>query len=118
MKQVINNLIQIQLGDGTWVQDTKGRVLVAYDQDDEQSPVAIGLGETLGEAQHILTVEEMPRHTHTNGNIYCSTPGTGTTSGVAVSGGSGTVNAWYGDDGETGNGYSHNNIQPSIGVCR
>ena len=97
--------------DGTWTQ-LKDRFL-------------LGVGDTYktvnstgGEATHLLTEDEMPTHRHTNNSIYATTLGTGTTTGIAVSGGTGTVNWWADDTGETGGGQQHNNIQPSLCVAR
>lgn len=49
---------------GTWVQDSKGRVLVAYDPDQTEFNT---VGETGGEKTHTLTVDEMPSHSHRTG---------------------------------------------------
>lgn len=91
--------------DGTWTQ-LKDRFL-------------LGVGDTYktvnstgGESTHLLTEDEMPSHRHTNNSIYATTPGTGTSTGVAVSGGTGIVN-WYADNtGLQGKNYAHNNMPP------
>ena len=105
---------------GTWTRMRDGMVLVS-----ESSGSSAGhgapvwnVGDTDGEYWHTLTVEEIPSHRHKNNSIYGTTPGTGTTTGVAVSGGTGTVNWWANDAGETGGGQQHNNIQPSLCVAR
>lgn len=109
---------------GTWVMDTKGYVTVGGLVDGGDSPreggLDINLNETMGEVEHTLTVEEIPSHAHAQyavANLNSGGPGV-----------RGTFNDTYGpgqsryptgtETGENGGGQSHNNIQPSIGVCR
>lgn len=110
------------MADGEWVKDTEGLATVGAYNEGMNRPgndrVYITLNSVLGEARHQLTIEEMPRHTHASNGIYATTPGSGTTVGVAVSGGAGAVNWYGGNPNETGNSYDHNNVQPSIGVYR
>ena len=96
-------------GYGTWVRYAEGRTLVgqstkAGDPDDYKT-----IGNTFGENEHILTVEEIPNHTHEvnfhKGNISGSTrPATQNTSASAAN-----ITT-----GGAGGGQPHNNIQPSI----
>ncbi len=65
MKRLMLISIQTPRGGGTWVEDTKGRVLVAWDEEDHQSPVLIGLGEWKGSSTVTLTVDNLPAHHHT-----------------------------------------------------
>ncbi len=92
-------------GDGSTtfnLPDMRGRV-----------PVGIGAsgviipGDVGGEQNHILTVAEMPSHTHTTGLLHPYHANT--------SSGSGNT-AYAGDTGPTGDGLAHNNMQPYIGV--
>lgn len=105
---------------GTWTRMRDGVVLVSESAGSAAGTAAPvwNVGDKDGEYWHTLTEDEMPSHQHTNNSIYATTPGTGTTIGIAVSGGTGTVN-WYADNtGFKGEGKSHNNIQPSLCVAR
>ena len=89
---------------GTWVQTATGRTLVGVDSSDYDFNASKKSG---GEKTHILTVNEMPSHSH-------SMP-----SGLAFVGsgsnGSGLING--GSDQRiqpTGGGAAHNNMQPYI----
>ena len=96
-------------GYGTWVRHAEGRTLVgqstkAADPDDYKT-----IGNTFGENEHTLTLEEMPNHTHEvdfrKGNISGNTrPATQNTSASAAN-----ITT-----GGAGGGQPHNNIQPSI----
>ena len=46
---------------GTWVQISRGRVLVGVDENDNELATSNLQG---GEKEHILTIDEMPSHTH------------------------------------------------------
>ena len=57
-------------GYGTWVRYAEGRTVVgqstkAADPDDYKT-----IGNTFGENEHKLTIEEMPSHKHSKGDIY------------------------------------------------
>lgn len=96
---------------GTWVEDTYGRVTVAYQSDNTPFNQ---VGKVGGEQTHTLTIQEMPSHNHTIDNIDY---------GIAndnVLGGSyprmalnGTVTS-----NSTGGGQPHNILQPYIVVKR
>ncbi len=96
---------------GTWELYGKGRVTVCVDENDTDFN-AVGI--TTGEKKHTLTIEEMPKHTHTFPAKY----GTTQTSK--------SVFTWelncndYNEyqSSPTGGSQSHNNIQPSIVVYR
>ncbi len=66
-----------------------------------------GVGLSGGAATHILTIPEIPAHTHP------PLSGQFITSGAATVGGSGT--SWHGEatTGSTGGGGAHNNVQPT-----
>ncbi len=90
-----------------WVEHTElsGRVPVGLDEHDTDFNV---IGKELGEKTHILTIEEMPSHSHTmsgvmalRGDNYKNTNG--------KNGDGSTVDATN----NTGGDKSHNNIQPS-----
>lgn len=96
---------------GTWVEDSYGRVTVAYQSDNTPFNQ---VGKVGGEQTHKLRPEEMPSHNHTIDNIDY---------GIAndnVLGGSyprmalnGTVTS-----NSTGGDQPHNNLQPYIVVKR
>lgn len=96
------------LGIGTW-ERFNGKVVLGLDETDTDLDT---IGKTGGEKKHTLTKNEMPSHTHSNGNIYALTPDKGSAPAVGVLGGTGEVSQYLGDDGKTGGGQAHNNMQP------
>ena len=92
---------------GTW-QRVKDRFLLAAGD-------TYSLGSTGGQAEHTLTVQELPSH----GHVYTYTgqsSATGTGAIRLVDPG-GTVNAYTGEkDGRTGGGQPHNNMPPYLAV--
>jgi microcystin-dependent protein len=89
--------------------DLRGRVPVG--QDTTQTEFT-SLGQTGGEKNHLLTVNEMPSHQHTgvtNTLYYVGSGGQfGTTAGSVVN----TNNTSTQLTGSTGGGLAHNNLQP------
>lgn len=95
---------------GTWLLETEGLVHIG-------AGTNYTIGDTGGEKTHILTVDEMPSHSHTN--QYYSASGTanfgynyqnrGTTSNATPA---------SGGIGYAGSGQAHNNMQPYIVVNR
>ena len=111
---------------GTWIKDSKGLVTIgAYANgesgDNSYVNTYIRQGEIIGENEHQLTINEIPSHNHrvNEGNDGPGKyPNWGNESGWGVAaqnmnGNGGQLNTAY-----TGNGESHNIIQPSIGVYR
>ena len=128
-------------GYGTWVRYAEGRTVVgqstkAADPDDYKT-----IGNTFGENEHKLTIEEMPSHKHSKGDIYnkflakasdvLALPhnsgyigkGTGLTadgfdnnnSGDEHQSGQMSVKGWNeSTEASVGGDQPHNNIQPSI----
>lgn len=93
-----------QLFGGVWKQIKDTFILAAGDKYPAET--------TGGEAEHILTINEMPRHTHEY--RY-----TGQSSAVGIDkiklvDSQGTSNAYIGDGGYTGNDFPHNNMPPYI----
>ena len=90
---------------GTWIR-IKGKFILGADDD------TYPLGSEGGEAEHILTVDEMPSHNH----IYQYT-GQSDLTGVdriKVVDSHGTTNAYLGNPGYTGNDQPHNNMPPYV----
>lgn len=79
--------------------DTAGKVMVNIDFND---PDFNAVAKTGGEKTHVLTINEMPAHTHTQTGINAANSGT---SGTGAN--NGTSNT-----GSTGGGGAHNNMQP------
>lgn len=103
---------------GTWVMDTKGLVTVGAIEDGGDSPkygtLKLSLGSTTGEAEHTLTINEMPSHSHgisTNNQQGNRDFGYDFTYDYKDQLNTGGITA-------VGGGQSHNNVQPSIGVYR
>jgi len=90
---------------GTW-ERLKGKVCLGLDEDDTNMNA---IGKTGGEKTHILTVDEMPSHTHTLNNatlLNRNISGTGGAQGsTTVQGATVTAN-------NSGGGQAHNNMQP------
>ena len=101
---------------GKWESFGEGRTIVGAGTGTDENNVqkVFEVEQIGGEYQHTLTVNEMPKHTHINYGFYAATPAAGTTSGVAVSGGTGTVNYRAANDAQTGGSQAHNNVQPYI----
>lgn len=95
---------------GTWVLENEGQVHVSAGTNYE-------IGDTGGEAEHTLTVNEMPSHTHTM--LYAG--GSASTWGYSYTSSGGTRSGQTeasGGVGPTGSGQPHNNMQPYIVVNR
>lgn len=93
---------------GTWVQDSKGRVIVGYDSSQTEFN---SIGKTGGEKNHTLSYSEMPAHSHrTLINQGASTLGyvggnySYAVQNIAFSSGASTSSE--------GGGGAHNNLQP------
>jgi len=94
------------LGFGTWERFGEGRVLVSQDSTDADFDA---IGETGGEKEHQLTVNEMPSHDHN----YTRALGSGGSGGFDYSarGSTSTVPTSL-----AGGDSPHNNLQPYITV--
>ena len=91
---------------GTW-ERVKDRFLLAAG--DTYSAGSIG-----GEAEHKLTVDEMPKHTHNSYVKYNSTAGD--TNRVMLSSNTGGDYTSTGGLGETGGDQPHNNMPPYVAL--
>lgn len=92
---------------GTWEQ-VKDRFLLAAGD-------TYSLGSTGGQAEHTLTVQELPSHGH--GYTYTGQSSTTGTGAIRLVNPGGTVNAYTGEkDGRTGGGQPHSNMPPYLAV--
>lgn len=99
-------------GYGTWQRFAEGKTLVGYSSSESEIDNYRIMGNTFGANTHVLSEQEMPRHSHDmnfrTGNISGSTrPATDSTSSST----SNTITS------STGGNQPHNNIQPSIVVA-
>lgn len=96
-------------GFGTWTRISQGRVLMGEGTgtDSIGEGRTFNIGETGGEYRHILTVDEMPSHTHTDIGAELG-DADGSPGGQGYSGSHST--------GSTGGSQPHNNIQPYLTV--
>jgi hypothetical protein len=92
------------LGFGTWERFGEGRVLVSQDSTDADFDA---IGETGGEKEHQLTVDEMPSHNHN----YTRVSGGAGGGGLNVDGSTSTASTSL-----AGGDSPHNNLQPYITV--
>lgn len=90
---------------GTW-ERLKGRVIVGVDEDDTDFNSS---GQTGGEKEHTLTIDEIPPHDHNDGKLNeAITANNGGRSAVIVhKSESGTIPTT-----KTGGGQAHNNMPP------
>lgn len=90
---------------GTW-EALGGRFLVGADS-------TYKAGSTGGEAEHTLTIDEMPKHNHSidNYNTAGGTTSFMTVTAQAKTGYGNNVQTWY-----TGGGKAHNNLPPYLSV--
>lgn len=86
---------------GTWLQIAQGRMLMGEGSDGAGNTYAIG--DTGGEATHVLTEAEMPAHTHTmENNVTAVNEGMAQSTGAAAWGRNAVTNS-------TGGGDAHEN---------
>ena len=95
----------------TWERYGNGRVTVGVDENDD---AFVSAGLELGEKGHILTVDEMPEHSHTipayNRGYEYKSDGYWSVNGPTYKGVIGSSTS--------GKNVAHNNIQPSVTVYR
>lgn len=109
-------------GFGVWVRIAQGRLLIGEGTglDDTSSSKSFVGGETGGEYNHKVTIQELPAHTHVIYQSYIRTivttnrSGTSTTSSVRSQGGSRTVSSVLQNFSTSGGDQPHNNLQPYI----
>ena len=96
-------------GFGTWEQIKDMFLLCAGDS---YSAGSIG-----GESEHILTIDEMPSHTHSYKRHAFDRNDSDPATGEDVYGANNkTLDAHEGTTGDTGNGQAHNNMPPYLAV--
>ena len=99
---------------GTWIRFGQGKVLVGVDEADTDFSNADKTG---GEKTHMLTVEEIPSHTHNITRYNPSGTGYDDTQRKLAAAPNNSVGVAGGVDSDTkGGGQSHNNMQPFITV--
>lgn len=103
-------------GDGSTtfnLPDMRGKAPIGVGQDSGHSLTSRTLGTFVGEENHLLTIAEMPSHTHAE----TTNTGSGSTSAIAKSTTlSTTTSAIATTTQSTGGGGSHNTMQPSMPV--
>lgn len=114
----LNNVSPEILFGGTWVQTSQGRGIIGAGTGTDINGVekTFVAGETGGEYEHTLTVNELPKHSHRNSHyvVGANAPGYGgweDTIGSASSGSSYRASA---NSNETGGGLAHNIVSPHI----
>ncbi len=89
---------------GTWEKVAENLAL-------RQASTGHAVGSAFGEAEHLLTADEMPAHAH----AVPYTEGSGSSAGVGYKLGTSQVQSWHKTI-ATGGGQPHNNIGPSLAV--
>lgn len=105
------------LGYGTWERIGQGRTIIGAGTGVDEKGVSRTFtdGQTTGEYDHTLSIDEIPQHSHTGG----LTGPTGSTSARIEGYPSkppANDNYVLGSTGSTGSSQAHNNVQPSL-VC-
>lgn len=90
------------LGFGTW-ERSKGKVFVGLDEDDADFNA---IGKTGGEKTHTLTIDEMPKHSHSGTPAYYRAVN------VEMAVETNTQTGTQGYTSENGGNQPHNNVQP------
>lgn len=103
----INNTNPQNLFGGVWEQ-IKDRFLLACGD-------TYSNGSTGGEATHVLTENEMPRHSHQAKNKYLVNGDAGTACALPSNDGVSTTDNWT-EISQTGGGQPHNNMPPYLAV--
>lgn len=94
---------------GTWVKTAKGRCLIGAND-------TYPLGSTGGEATHLLTQNEMPKHSHSTVNKYILANDTDGGKVYFKSGTDSSVTQSSRNTDEIGGNLPHNNMQPYLAV--
>lgn len=107
---------------GTWTQDTQGLSTVGANiyEDVEftkHNLIDVTLGGKVGEVQHALTINEMPEHNHDIHSPFYKFSELQYGFHGDVFKGDMVQNSSYNTN-NRGGSQPHNNVQPSIGVCR
>lgn len=98
-----------------WERDTSGTVLAAKSSADGNA-LNVEPGNTVGEATHKLTVDELPSHSHNMFRFIDGTPNVNPF--ISVTGYSNYGSETTAFSRNVGNDKSHNNIQPTQTVYR
>ena len=93
------------------VPDFRRRVAMGSGGVDDGSGIGVLVGSSGGQETHILTIPELPSHTHTIRDVVTNTRTVGSTSGNFVANNSI-------ESGSVGDGIAHTNTQPSAVVLK
>lgn len=99
------------LGYGTWVSFGEGRVILGVGTGTDENAVSrtYAAGDSAGEYEHTLTIDEMPTHDHGyNQGLFDTQSGQNDAGNIST--GENIRSS------TTGGGQSHNNLQPYIAV--
>ena len=102
---------------GVWEQEEDGTVLASRQTTVGGSALGANVGEIVGEENHVLTIDEMPKHAHAQSlDGRNDEPSAAAYQWIVSS----NRYLYTGDDlaQPTGGGLAHNNVQPTKIVCR
>lgn len=92
------------------IPNLKGRVIEGFDPNNANFNA---IGKTGGEEKHLLTVEELPSHSHSTGAIVKAGPSVSSETPLESGNYYGYVTS---NTGDTGGGVSHNILQPYMAL--
>lgn len=104
----MNNTNPSLIFGGTWEQIQDKFLLAAGN--------TYAAGATGGEAEHTLTIDEMPSHSHEAGGNSTNSSGHYFSTGVNAAHYTGGKTVWWFDTSMTGNSQPHNNMPPYLVV--
>lgn len=116
----LNNVSPEILFGGTWELVAQGKTLIGAGTGTDVNGVekTFNIGDEIGEYEHTLILNEMPKHNHRNTHyvVGANAPGYGGWEDTIASGNSGSSYRASANTNEMGGDKAHNNIQPGF-VC-
>lgn len=105
------------LGYGTWERIGQGRTIIGAGTGTDEKGVSrtFNDGQTVGEYDHTLSIDELPQHTHSGGVTGPTASNAARIDGYAAKPPQ-DDNYILGTTGSSGSSQAHNNVQPSL-VC-